>query len=65
MPASPARISGHYRIIGQQRDPFHRRLRNQQPVKRILVYGRQRIDGNRVLTKDRQLLVSVIDQAAA
>jgi hypothetical protein len=48
-----AGILRHGRIIGEQGDPFDRRLRDQRPVKLVFVDRWQRVDGNRMLTEDR------------
>ena len=51
-------------IGSQKRDPFHQRLRNQNPVEQILMRHWQAIDGDSMLTEHGQLFVTVIQQSS-
>lgn len=58
-------ILRHQRIGGQQRDALDHRLRNEDAVKRVLVYWRQTVEGDGVLTGNRQLGIAIIQETTA
>src|SRR5271167_2043247 len=55
----------HQRIGGHQGDALDHRLRNENAVERVLVYWRQTVEGDGVLTGDRQLAIAIVQETAA
>lgn len=51
-------------IVGEEGDSFDGSLGDEETVERVFVDGWQGIDGDSVLTEDRQFDISVVDQAA-
>ncbi len=60
-----ARVLGHDRIVGEQRNALDCRLGHQNTIKGVFMNGWQTFDGNDVFADNRQFAVSIIQQAAA
>ena len=55
----------HPRIRGKQGNAFNHGLRHQDPVERVLVEGRQPVDGKGVFAGDGQFAITVVEQPPA
>ena len=53
-------ILRHQRIGGKERNALYGGLRNQDPVKRVFVNGRQALGGDHVIAADRQFTVAIV-----
>jgi hypothetical protein len=53
-------VSSHYRVVANQKTPLGQRLSDQQPIKRILVNRRQRIQPQHVFQVNGQNLKAVL-----
>jgi len=56
---------GYYRVGCKKRDPFDHRLRNQDTVEGIFMYGRKSVGLDCVLAQDRQLFETIVEHRAA
>jgi len=63
--ADRARIAREQGIGGEQGDPLHQCLGDQDAVERVFVQRRQEVEGDRVGTRDRHFGVAVVEQTAA
>ena len=61
--ANRTAVAGQLFVGGEERNPLDQRLREQQPVERVFVEWRKRVDVHGVLTGDRKLNVTVVEQA--
>jgi hypothetical protein len=52
------------RICAQERDAFHHRLGDQDPIEGIFVKKRQTIDGDGMVAADGKLSIVILQQAA-
>jgi hypothetical protein len=62
--ADRPRVLRHQVVGGEQANPFDDRLRDQQPVERILVDRRELVDRHRVLAGHGQFAVAIVQQPA-
>jgi hypothetical protein len=58
-------IARYSLVHGEKRNPFHYCLRDQNPIERILMNRWQTLHRHYMLTGDRQLAVTVVEESAA